>query len=189
MIFRILKFIFNLLPSFNKHRSIKNFLYNQYIIRKEVSNLSNIKKKKILIVYDLSCSPPTLGDYFCTVMVARFFLLIGKEVIFYIVNDKLRTENWKRLKKVSQIKKIIEMKKIAKQVLFVSGKKYHIHLGSFESLKKKYFIDQTYQFFFKEKILQRKKIYNFSTNFLFFYSRKQNQKFINKFLLNKNSFS
>lgn len=48
--------------------------------------------EEAVIVYDLKVSPPTYGDFFYVVMIARFFLIIGKKVKFIIINSEFRKD-------------------------------------------------------------------------------------------------
>jgi hypothetical protein len=40
-----------------------------------------------VVVYDMKVSPPTYGDCFYVVMIARFLLALGKKVSFFIINS------------------------------------------------------------------------------------------------------
>ena len=51
-------------------------------------------KSKIVVVYDLSASPLTYGDYFQILLLARFFLFLNKEVHLILVKDQLRMDSY-----------------------------------------------------------------------------------------------
>ena len=73
MLIKFLKILYSILPTLNPRRSIKSYLLNRFIINKEIKSLKETEKKTVVVVYDCNCSPPTLGDFFCTMMMARFF--------------------------------------------------------------------------------------------------------------------
>lgn len=189
MLIKFLKIIFNILPTFNPKRSFKSYLLNRFIINREIKKLKETEKKTMVVVYDCHCSPPTLGDFFCTMMMARFFLLKKKKVKFYIVQDNVRKENWKRLKKKNYKKKIREFENLAKILLKNTSSNFTVSCVKFSYLKNKVLMSNKFQIFFKERILERKKIYNFCTNLIFKIVINEGSNFRKKFLLNKNTFS
>ena len=189
MLIKFLKILYSILPTLNPRRSIKSYLLNRFIINKEIKSLKETEKKTVVVVYDCNCSPPTLGDFFCTMMMARFFLLKKKKVKFYIVKDKVRRENWRRLKRNNYKKKISEFKKLAKILLSNTSSSFTVSSVKFSYLKNKILISNKFHIFFEKRVLERKRIYNFCTNLIFRIVINEGSNFERKFLLNKNTFS
>ena len=67
-----------------------------YMEKKEavriLTAIKNGNLKKAVVVYDRLSSPPTLGDFFCTVMLARYFASQGIPTDFIMVDGEYRKD-------------------------------------------------------------------------------------------------
>ena len=75
-----------------------NYKSSSIEARQIIKDLSRKKITKVLIVYDNLTVPPSYGDNFLVVMFARFFVSLGIEVDFIIVDGEYR-EDWNHLDK------------------------------------------------------------------------------------------
>ena len=89
-------------------------------VRREIgqilTHLHNGKIKTILIVYDTLISPPTYGDFFYTVMFARYFTSKNISVNFVIVDGDTR-EDWSVYNDVEKNSIMTEYMSIARVLL------------------------------------------------------------------------
>ena len=168
---------------------IKWKIYNYRIsLKKEINEsirINNFLKKNknetVLIVHDLISSPPTFGDFIQNIMLFKYFEVLNYNVEFILIDGKFR-EDWLLNKK--QIKNLLNNKKEIFLKLTENSLNYkEINWSQFSDLylnKKKYFIS------FKERIVQRKSIYNLSGNLLNILIANLNNDLINNFLIKKN---
>ena len=72
-----------------KHLRRFNTLIVYYNEIQKIKNFLNSKAKTLYFVFDLSCTPLRIGNFIVTVALTRFFLLKGKKVKYYVINNKL----------------------------------------------------------------------------------------------------
>ena len=173
-IYYFLRFVLQL----DNRKSLILTLNRKLIFLKEFQNLRLNKKKKMGIVYDLNCSPFTLGDFFNAAMTARFFQMKGYDINFFIIrydlNQKILNKNKKRFEFFYQ-----EFQKILKSLL---PKKYDIYNFNWEEFNEYKNVKQF--ILFEKRVRKRKYIYGFLFNFLNNLILKENENFSKKFLLN-----
>jgi len=71
----------------------------------------------ILIYYDNRVSPPTYGDYYCVLMLARMLSLMGFPVVFKVVDCIERRSDWLSLTAKEQDQFVAEQMELARLVL------------------------------------------------------------------------
>ncbi len=86
------------------------------VVSKLLYDLKNNKVKRIRICFDTKFAPPTYGDFFHTVMLARFLEMSGYEIDFFIVSHSKR-EDWEFLSASQAENLILDFKKIASNYL------------------------------------------------------------------------
>ena len=92
--------------------------------------------QKVVIVYDYSISPPTYGDYFDVLMLARYFVTLEINVDFVIIDGQYR-EDWGLSDKKSKSEMMLLHINSAKLIL---DKSYsNIEVLQWTEFKKKYF--------------------------------------------------
>jgi len=101
----------------------RNYLFGtQMILARKVTKSFNFTIKKqpnstVIIKYDHSSSPPTYGDYFVILMIARFVSMSGHKVRFEII-DLIRSGNvWNALNTDTQDLLVLDQIKLAQEFL------------------------------------------------------------------------
>jgi len=150
--------------------------------------LKNIEKKRInsvIVIYDNCCSPPTFGDFFFVMMLARFFVSHDIFVKYFIIDGEYR-EDWKLLS-AKEKAELIETNMKAAQ-LFLPADKAEIKITSIASIAKNNYINlkQDGYILFEELVTLRKPIYKHALNTLNFLCAHSSIKKINSFLLSAN---
>jgi len=98
-------------------------IYREY--KKKIVELNETKRilkvsrsrtsKKVIVVYDLLSSPSVYGDFFYVVMLARYFLLLQKDIeLWMIVSDYRKDilEVYNEIEIKEQIEKILEIPRL-----------------------------------------------------------------------------
>ena len=98
----------------------KRFQRWQYI-KKEAKKLSKAitnGANNVIIVYDNSVAPPTFGDMFFSIMLARYFSLCHMNVVFYIIDSEYR-DDWNLLTETEEGKRkfVDEQVNLAKTII------------------------------------------------------------------------
>ena len=170
----------------NNPRSLIGNFIKEHNIKKELKSIKKMFKFKknfnTIIVFDCKSSPPTLGDFFNVVMLARYFQKKKTNVFFYIIIGKYR-KNWARFEKKDYNQHINVLLDISKKILNQNAKIEVLRWNKF--LKKK--IKNPY-IVFKDRVLKRKHIYGYSFNIINYLCLQESTKFTNNFLLKKNDF-
>lgn len=140
------------------------------------------KYKKVVLVYDFSCSPDTYGDYFEFIFLLRYFELLKKKVFFVILNDKVKSQRVDKkyfLKYLNQLKQISSRYSLKKNTKTIT-----IDYLSFKNkfLRKDQFV------LYKSKVIKRSPIYNNCFNLLNIIFNSLNNKMLNKILLKNRKF-
>ena len=135
------------------------------------------KEKNIVIVYDLSCSPDTYGDFFQYIFLLRYFELLKKKVFFIILNDKLK---YCRVNKKNSLSYLNQLRKIIKK--FSLKKDTEIIFTDYSFFKKK-FLDNKNFILYKSKVVKRISIFQNCFNLINVIFSTLNKKVLNKILL------
>jgi len=185
LIRNLIKFIWSFIPGTFKADSIKNTIYKLFIAYEEKIKVKHHKTKIINIVYDCAVSPPTYGDFIYILMVSRYFKKKKYKTNLIIINGEYRKETWQRVKKKFYSHKVLELKKLA--IKFKSQDKIQVKnwkkfIFDYENKK------SVEEFFFKERVFNRKRIYSHSFNFLNLQLKSEKNSFQKKFLLGKQRF-
>lgn len=85
----------------------------------------------IVIKYDHSCSPPTYGDYFIILMIARFISMSGYRVRFEIIDSFRLGAIWEELDEFNQDLFVLDQIKLAQK--YLTNKCQIIIYGKFSS--------------------------------------------------------
>ena len=148
-----------------------------------LNSLNVFGVQKVAIVYDYSISPPTFGDYFDVVMLARYFVTLEINVDFVIIDGQYR-EDWRLSDKKTQNEMKLMHLKTAKLIL---DKSYtNIEVLQWTEFKKKYFDLADSQFCFpgRDGILARTiPLYAHAYNVTNYLCADHDKDFIDKFLL------
>jgi hypothetical protein len=148
-----------------------------------LNSLDVFGAQKTLIVYDYSISPPTFGDYFGVVMLARYFVTLEINVDFVIIDGQYR-DDWGLCDKKSKSEMILMHIKTAKLIL---DKSYsNIEILQWMEFKEKYFdlVDSKLCFPVRDGILTRTiPLYTHAYNIVNYLCAEHDKDFIDKFLL------
>ena len=182
LVFFPFNIVYQFVPAHSIIWQIFNFfkvVYKIYI--KNWQSTFSIKDKTLILTYDCKVSPPTYGDFFRYLMIAKYYEIKKKNVIFIIIIGEYRG-GWKRLKNK---KGIINHLKVLKDIYrFVFGNTNNLKLinwKQFSNYHKKNDLD----ILFKTDTLMRTPTYFLSTFFLKKKIKKEKKEFINKFLFKK----
>ena len=142
------------------------------------------KSLKSILVYDNLASPPTYGDFLCVILLAKFLILTGYKIKFYIIDSELR-EDWNDLNQ-KEIDLFLEQ-----QLLLAKGllnfNSITIRRLKWQDLNNE-LIDSSKNILFKENIVNRHSIYNGCFNLLNKLLSDKSKIFLDKFLFNYNDF-
>ena len=168
--------------------SFLTFMRKSIVIHAYFEILKKIKKKKnVLIVYDCSVSPASFGDFVCTVLLARFFLKLNKNIFFIIISGEYRS-NWPRFKSEKGIQKNLKLMRNTAQ-LYLKGKSLKVQEMSWEDFIKTYEAKRdNFIIPFENRVFSRNRTYLHAHNFLFF-SYRYNKKLFEKMSIKKNEYS
>lgn len=161
----------------------KEIIKNQetkYILKRLRSN----NFSEVVIVYDLSVSPPNYGVVFYMTMFARYFLIKGKKVIFIIINSEFR-DDWATLNKEEKLNLEESFMEIPK-VLFNNVAFADIRLmswGDFSTFLERSKGNKAIFIPFKNRVSNRKPIYYFIFNLINYLMSVRDIDFLDKFLL------
>jgi len=93
----------------------------QKIVRAEARRLEAAVKwgppPTVRIIYDNRVSPPTYGDLYNVIMLARLLALRGSEINFILVDDKRRRTDWSKLNQTQQSEFVREQSELARFLL------------------------------------------------------------------------
>ena len=174
--------IYQIAPSHSIVWQICNFfkiIYKIYILNCYPSFFS--KNKNLIITYDCKVSPPTYGDFLRYLMIAKYYKIKKRNVVFIIITGEYRG-GWKRLKDKKGI--ISHLKVLTEIYKFVFGNTKNLKLlnwKEFDEYRKK----NNFNVLFNLETLMRKPTYFLSTFFLNKKIKKEKEEFINKFLFKK----
>lgn len=185
LIRNIIKFIWSFIPGTYKADSFKNTIYKFLIAYEEKIKVKYHKTKTINVVYDCAVSPPTYGDFIYILMVSRYFKKKNYKTNLIIINGEYRKQTWQRVKKKLYENKVLELKKLAinfKSQDKIEVKNWKTFIFDYEDKK------NVEEFFFKERVFSRKRIYSHSFNFLNLQLKSEKNSFQKKFLLVKEKF-
>ena len=183
------KFFYQLGGFKRKYLILRNFYINKWpysyfeawIIAKHLAK----KDKVIVIVYDVKSSPCTYGDYLMVVMFARFFVTLGCNISFNIIDGNYR-DDWVALNESEKKLLIKDYFLIAESLLKSSLSE--INVVNYLDFKNKFILDgKNYFFPFKKRIIKRAPIYYLIIHLLSILCKNKNQVFLNSFLLSKES--
>lgn len=147
--------------------------------------LNKIKDKKLqkaIVVYDYLSSPPTFGDFFCTVMLARYFACQGILTNFVILNGEYRGD-WKDFDEEGKEERNLQHIKLAKILLSYGH-------ASVEVINWKQFMSRLDEksfdgkdIIFSKNVLSRSVVYANALNVLNYLCLDTSQDLLKKFLL------
>lgn len=162
-----------------------------YIETKEANRILNEikdgKLKKALVVYDYLSSPPTYGDFFCTVMFARYFASQGISTDFIIINGDYRCD-WENFDERGKKQRIEEHLKFAK--ILLNYKFALVEILNWEQFKVRLNMSSHSEqdVIFRNDVVSRSEIYAHSLNVLNHLCRDASLNFLRQFLLTANDF-
>ncbi len=182
----IIKYFWKFIPGTYRSDSLKNIIYKFLIPYLEILKIKFHTKRIINIIHDCSVSPPTYGDFIYVLMVSKYFKLKKYKTRIIIINGEYRTQTWQRIRKKYYNQKVIELKNLAKSFKTQDQIEIKKWKDFYHTYYKK---SNTEEFFFKDRVFLRKRIYSHSFNFLNLVLKKENPKFLKKFLLEKNKFN
>lgn len=175
----------------NLYRSSLGMKKKNYFERKERTRLLDRLEKgnleRINVVYDYLSSPPTLGDFFYTVMLARYFTTLGVETRFIIIEDEYR-EDWKNFSLKEKKNRTAMHLKLAEMLLnpkFSSVLLRTWHDFSENLLEK---LNHKEDIIFRNEIRSRSPLYSHSLNLINLLCEKNNDLFLKQFFLNEDIF-
>lgn len=162
---------------------IRFFLVNLYF-QNSLKKKIKVKNKKIFIVFDNKTNNPTYGDFLFFVYLARFFVLKNLEVHFFFFDDS--NKKWEGLLNINEIKKFKnEQINLIKKIGKINNK--NIHITTFEKFKKNKYLNSV--IIFEKEVFARIKIFDNILDLLNIILSYENDKFLNKFLLNRKQFT
>ena len=151
----------NIFFNINLIKKVYGFFHAIYLIQ----FLKKKKIKKVTVVYDCKCSPPTYGDYIYFIILIRYLSLFKEKIIFYIINDELRS-GWKRLSASGKFLFFRDMKILSNY--FLNQNTVEVKFLRWEKFIK--IKNDQNPILFKNRVLNRIRIYNFIFNFMHFLS-------------------
>ncbi len=174
---RVKKYLIKILPPWLQ-LIIKNVMYPRHGYsqfkkhrmeegesRRILRGLKNKEITKAVIVYDNLCSPPTYGDYFFVVMLARYFTSQDIAVSFIIVDGEYRSD-WSALDE-DEIKNLVaEYVYIANLLLDSRLATIEVLMSSQLQARVKDNINKSIDVPFRESVIKRKYIYGHVLNTL-----------------------
>ena len=86
------------------------------LARRELNLLASRLDKRLEIVYDNFCSPPTYGDFLQVVLLARYLSCSGLQITFRIVDDERRAD-WSALPADAQTNFVADQAMLARAIL------------------------------------------------------------------------
>jgi len=137
---------------------------------------------KVLIVYDNLVSPPTYGDFLCTVMLARYFTSQDIPVNFVIVDGDYRSD-WDEFDAVKKVQRNKDYVNLA--TLLLDEKFSSIETAQWVELEGRIngYSNNEIDIVFKNKVLTRDYIYGHAFNILNSLCEKSTQAHLDRFLL------
>ncbi|MEI6153854.1 MAG: hypothetical protein WCQ90_07190 [Deltaproteobacteria bacterium] len=140
-----------------------------------------------VIAYDMKVSPPTYGDFFYVVMIARFFLIMGKKVNFFIINSEFRKDMLDAYDDEGCRGLVVSLSELPKVILtdnncdtqITNWHDISVKIDNFEKQGKTLIV-------FKHKVKNRESIYNHCFNLSNYLAASMDNNQIEKFLLRKN---
>jgi len=161
----LLPFVFYIYACLNNPSFFFYRLKKKSIEKKESEYILNAlrtnKFNEIVIVYDLKVSPPTYGDFMYVVMIARVFLIMGKKVIFFVINSEFREDTLKAYTDSKEREDLIIRLLELPQVL-LNSENCDLQVVSWTTFNKvfdKYRKALHTLILFKEKVIERQPIY------------------------------
>jgi len=144
--------------------------------------------KKILIVYDDLASPPTYGDFLCTVMLARYFTSQDIPVSFVIVDGEYRAD-WCDLDADKKVQRTLDYIELAR--LLLDQRLSTVDVLKWPDLEQrlKGYSDNEIDIPFKESVLTRSYIYGHAFNVLNILCENSSQTHLDRFLLSIDDFT
>lgn len=166
---------------------IANDFYGYLITRFEISRIRSLKRyniKSINIIYDLSVSPLTYGDFYVFLFLCRFYITEGYKVNFFLL-EEINTNNDKNLVDLNFIEFFVKNLKIISSEL-LDKKNCSIFSISWE-LFTKHHINKSDEIItlFEKRVFKRKSLYNLAFKMLDTLFKTDNKKHIKHTLLNQ----
>ncbi len=154
-----------------------------YILKRLKSNDFD----EAVIVYDMKVSPPTYGDFFYVVMIARFFLIMGKKVKYFIINSEFRKDTLDAYNDEGCNGLVVRLSELPEVIL--KDKNCDTQITKWHDISKK--MDKFEKggkalIVFKHKVKNRESIYNHCFNLSNHLASSMDNNQIEKFLLQKN---
>jgi hypothetical protein len=170
---------------------LSNYFFQKYYILREYKNIKKLKKfSKVILVYDCRVSPPTYGDFFSYIMIARYFKKKNFNVEIIIIKNEYRG-GWKRFVNKKKINSFLkELSKLSSYLMmdkrctptFLNWNIF-TKIYSVNSIKPNEYI------FCSANVFNRLPLYLLADNFLNYFIKKEKNSFIKNFLLKKDPIS
>ncbi len=144
-----------------------------FIVKKIIAESHSYKK--VLLVFDFSCSSVNYGDFFYLLMLGRFFKILNKKVSILIIDDNpsLKSKYKLEIKEITGL--IIKEKNILK-------------FSTYKNFIKTIKINNEFYILFKKNVLKRKPIYNHAFNLANYLSKYLSQIQLDRMLLSDEDF-
>lgn len=140
-----------------------------------------------VIIYDLKVSPPTYGDLFYVIMIARLFLIMGKKVKSFIINSEFRKDTLDAYAVEERNELVVKLSEVPEVIL--KDKNCDTQIMSWRDCSKmieKYEKEEKTLIVFKHKVKNRESIYNHCFNLCNHLASSMDNNQIKKFLLCRN---
>ena len=163
-----------------RRRKIK--LNDEKEIEKIYRTVSESSITSAIIVWDLLVSPPTLGDYIYTVMLARYFIKHNRRVNLVIVNGNYRYD-WTPLTETEKERHVSYLAEIGELIL--DSPSASVQVLTYKELRAKLRNIKSDECLipFRKRVLNRQRTYRFSFNVLNQLASVADDNFIQTFLL------
>jgi hypothetical protein len=163
--------------------SLHRVLQRYEVISKALALKRALKRnKKITIVYDNYCSPPTYGDFLYVLFLARYIERFDKNITFIVIYGDYR-KDWGDLKTISPESFVVEQERLSRVML---SKTTCIKLLKWREFKEHFHYTKISNcVLFQREIFSRSPIYTFSFNLLNYILKWQSADFLRQVLLSK----
>ena len=169
---------------------VSNFFFRYYkilFIKSEIKKINNIENidRDVYLFYDNYSSPHSYGDFFNMLMLSRVLASQFKKVNFFVIDGDYRLD-W-ILNDNDKINYLNDQKIIANTFTKKKNIKYKTLLWN-DFLKFSENSNFNSKILFKNRIQNRKSIYNFAIDFINNFINSRSKSYNYSFLLNKNNF-
>ncbi len=157
-------------------------IYKSRLIKSELKFINEAMRNNIsqvTIAYDNYVSPPTYGDFLYVILLARYFIALGKKVNFIIVDGEYRNDWYKRYTDVNEyVTQQINLSNALLNSPFIKIEKL-----SWKNFNEKFFNDEKNIFIpFSRNVKNRLSIYNNCFDLLNKLLDDKSQELVNKVL-------